>query len=121
MADQDVRPVDYADEYDALAEDILGDEESESSEDFSWLQDYEQKGKEKEEDSAFNTMLFDFRRGAELWPKQIEIIDDKKAEELLEEAKKKAAEKEQNKKKEGKDDKKDDKKKDDKKKDEKKK
>jgi len=77
---------DFVNDYDSLAKDVIGDDGSESDE------DREEKGKgrnrrshdeDKEKDPEY--MLFDFRKSL-LWPTNVELIDMRTYEKLLEKA-----------------------------------
>lgn len=57
MADQGPAPVDYAIQYDALADDILGDDVSDSSEDFSWMAAYDKKDDGDEEGTTLHIFI----------------------------------------------------------------
>jgi hypothetical protein len=78
---------DRANEFDDFNDDLAGDEEGESDD------DERDKGKrrpggfdEPEETKPPSYMFFDFRKGAETWPTNVELVDPKRAEELLEKA-----------------------------------
>jgi hypothetical protein len=79
---------DHADAYDEFHNDVVGEEEGDSDE------DDRDKGKKRrgygdEEEDANKPppyMFFDFRKGTEEWPGCCELVDPKRADELLEKA-----------------------------------
>ncbi len=79
---------DHAQEFDDFHDDLLGEDEAGSDE------DDRDKGRKKrgfgeEEDDANKLpsyMFFDFRKGADVWPSNVELVDPKRADELLEKA-----------------------------------
>jgi hypothetical protein len=86
---------DYANQFDSLDKDILGKDESDDEEyDYDKEKDKEamrnRDEEEEEKDCAY--MLFDFRKGPENWPQNVEYVDPRRADELLERATASAAE-----------------------------
>lgn len=78
---------DYDATYDSYNKDVLGDDDSDSDGDY----DFKGKGKRRDEEEDQEQqetpfMLFDFRRGVDHFPENVQIVDSKKAEELLEKA-----------------------------------
>lgn len=79
---------DHANEFDDFHDDLLGDEEGGSDDD-----DRDKKGKRRgfgdEEEDANKPpsyMFFDFRKGGDVWPSNVELVDPKRADQLLEKA-----------------------------------
>ena len=84
---------DYGDSYDTFTKDILGDGGDGSDSDDGW--DAKKQGKklpsrrgrkDDGEDEEPSTMFFDFRKGEKEWPKNAELVDQKRIEALLEKA-----------------------------------
>lgn len=99
---------DYDQEYDDFNKDVLGDGEDSDSDDGY---DFKPKGfgrrDEDEEDQQQGNepyMLFDFRKGKECFPENVDLIDSKRAEDLLEKATAAAEEAAKLKKKDGEED-----------------
>jgi hypothetical protein len=79
----------YDQEYDDFNKDILGDGESDSDDDgYDYKKFKGRRGEDEEEQNQGNEpfMLFDFRKGKECFPENVDLIDTKRAEELLEKA-----------------------------------
>jgi hypothetical protein len=97
----------YDQEYDDFNKDILGDGESDSDDDnYDYKKFKGRRGEDEEEQNQGNEpfMLFDFRKGKEFFPENVDLIDAKRAEELLEKATAAAEEAAKMKKKEGEED-----------------
>jgi len=91
-------PVDYENDFDDLADDILCEDPNENQ-DTDDKPDSKPGGffgrhKKKEADAGDEnlTVAFDFRRGPNRWPEGVEILDDSKTQALIKEAEKKASE-----------------------------
>ncbi len=78
-------PTDYANEFDEIEDDVLGEDSNDEDDMYSYRKK-KKKGKNKKQDAdqepAF--MFFDFRKGPTLWPDGVELVDAQKASELLE-------------------------------------
>jgi len=85
---------DYADDYDSFEKDLANQDDSDDDDyDYDKEKDRENRGQEEEEEEKEPAyMLFDFRRGPTEWPLNVEYVDPKRAEELLEKATTAAAE-----------------------------
>ena len=85
---------DYANEHDTFEKDVIGDDESDSEDVYDHEKEKEKarkrRGEEETEEPAY--MFFDFRRGIEKWPTNVEYVDPNRAELLLEKATTDAAE-----------------------------
>lgn len=98
---------DYDQEYDDFNKDILGDGDSDSEDDGYDFNKF--KGRRDDDDDQQQQgnepyMLFDFRKGKEFFPENVDLIDAKRADTLLEKATAAAEEAAKMKKKEGEDD-----------------
>lgn len=78
---------DHANEFDDFHDDVVGEEEADSDE------EDRDKGKKRrgyddqeDENKLPPYMFFDFRKGSETWPSNVELVDPKRADELLEKA-----------------------------------
>ena len=86
-------PSSYEHDYNDLSTDVLeGDSDAGSDDDMSWDSPEKKKKKgrrneEEEEQKDDPYMLFDFRRGKNRWPENVELINRDKAVELVEKAK----------------------------------
>lgn len=85
-------------DYNSFADDVMGEEkvleDEDDDEDFYSKRGPKFKGGESEEkEKSTPYMFFDFRRGFPSWPKNVEVIDPKKADVLLEKATKSAEKK----------------------------
>ena len=75
-------------DYDSLAKDVIGDDgNSDEEESYEYGGKDKSKGRQRrgqeEEDKIPDYMFFDFRRGKEFWPTNVEIVDPKRCEDLL--------------------------------------
>lgn len=76
---------DHANEFDDFHDDVVGEDDDSDEDD-------RDKGKKRRgyeddgEDKAPSYMFFDFRKGTEAWPSNVELVDPKRADELLEKA-----------------------------------
>jgi hypothetical protein len=98
---------DYERDFDTYGKDVLGDDDS-GDEGAQMDKDRGKKrgGKRRdEEEEKAPYMLFDFRRGLESFPQNVELVNAQRANELLEKATKDAEEAAKLKKKEEEDDK----------------
>jgi len=97
--------VDYEHEFDSFAQDVLweddGEEKKEDGDTSSDSGDEEFPGfsgrarkllKDNNDESQVLSASFDFRRGSNRWPEGVELIDEKKAEELIKKAEQTAQE-----------------------------
>ena len=75
---------DYGNEYDTFGNDVVGD--SESDDDDRDRKKRRDRDEEEEGEELPSFMFFDFRRGIDAWPSNVELVDPKRAEQLLEKA-----------------------------------
>lgn len=97
---------DYDQDYDDFNKDILGDGDSDSEDDGYDIKKFKGRRDDDEEQQQGNEpyMLFDFRKGKDCFPENVDLIDAKRAENLLEKATAAAEEAAKMKKKDGEED-----------------
>jgi hypothetical protein len=85
-----ISAVDPANEYEKLVDDVLGPEDSDSDGDFDARKKKKDKDRDDEgrgeEEKQPDYMEFDFRKGPKFWPENVELIDPKETDALLEKA-----------------------------------
>eukprot|EP01036_Dinobryon_divergens_P009530 gene9530-12743_t len=72
--------------YNSLEDDVVGDDDSEDEYDSKATNKKSQKNDKSGKDEEPEYMQFDFRKGIKSWPENVELIDPKAAELLVEEA-----------------------------------
>lgn len=75
---------DHSENFGSFADDVIGDEDDSDEDDYEKSKkrrDYEDENDEKNKVPSY--MFFDFRRGDESWPANVELVDPQRAEELL--------------------------------------
>lgn len=79
---------DHADAFDDFQEDVAGEEDGDSDDDGDKGKNKRRGMYDEEEDSNKppSYMFFDFRKGSEEWPGCCELVDPKRADDLLEKA-----------------------------------
>jgi len=79
---------DYTNSFDGFIDDIIGpeDEIDSDEEEKSKKNRYDQQEEEDDSNKLPPYMFFDFRKGIDQWPSNVELIDPKRADELLEKA-----------------------------------
>lgn len=91
----------HENDYSSLLDDVLAEKISEAKNDSDDDDEYGERGgrgrkdrhrreDEEQEEKPPPYMLFDFRRGPTEWPKNVELVDPKRCEELVEKATKAA-------------------------------
>ena len=104
-ADKEINIIpDYDNQHNSLVDDIIVDGSDSEGDDDESKSSKKRGSQEEESKSSPDFMFFDFRRGGASWPKNVELIDGQKSEDLLNKAIKQAEEVMKMKKKEGDDD-----------------
>ena len=77
---------DFANDYNDLIDDILHESDDDSDDGHGMDLRRTKKGDDEGDDKEPKYMFFDFRRGPEHWPDNVELVDPKRADALLEKA-----------------------------------